>query len=204
MELICGTGNQAKLTFMREALAGLDIQIIGLIELGQPVPSVPETGASPLDNARIKALAYFRAFGKPVFSCDSGLYFDGLADELQPGVHVRTVNGRTLTDEEMIAYYGGMAKQHGDLKARYKNAICLVLDEAHIFESMADDLSGNTFLLTSLPHSKRVQGFPLDSISVHIPTGQHYYDLMEQPADDIVQRAGFRRFFETVLSEIGA
>jgi len=204
MKLIYGTGNPAKLMFMREALAGLDIQIVGLSELSQPVPSVPETGASPLENARIKARAYFRAFGMPVFSCDSGLYFDNLPDALQPGVHVRNVNGRELTDEEMIAYYGGLAGQNGDLRARYKNAVCLVFDEAHIFESMADDLSGNTFLLTSRPHEKRIDGFPLDSISIHIPTGQYYYDLMEQPADDIVQSAGFHRFFQEALRSIGA
>ena len=95
-----------------------------------------------------------------------------------------------------------MAKQHGDLKARYKNAICLVFDESHIFQSMADDLSGNAFLLTSLPHKKRIDSFPLDSLSIHIPTGQYYYDLLEQPADDIVQSAGFHRFFQEALRAI--
>lgn len=41
----------------------------------------------------------------PVFSCDSGLYFDGVhgvQEEIQPGVHVRNVNGRSLLDEDHI------------------------------------------------------------------------------------------------------
>ena len=28
------------------------------------------------NNAKIKAEAYYKAFSMPVFSCDSGLYFD--------------------------------------------------------------------------------------------------------------------------------
>ena len=38
--------------------------------------------------------AYFEAFHMPVFSCDSGLYFDELSEEEQPGIHVRRVGGR--------------------------------------------------------------------------------------------------------------
>ena len=204
MKLIYGTGNTAKLSFMRKALAGMNVQILGLNELNRPIPKIPETGTSPLENARIKATAYYRAFRMPVFSCDSGLYFDNLPDALQPGVHVRNVNNRELTDEEMIAYYGNLARQYGDLRARYKNAVYFVFDEAHIYKSMADDLSGNCFLLTAHPHQKRVKGFPLDSLSVHIPTGKYYYDLKERPTDDIVLDIGFRRFFKIALREIGA
>ena len=66
---------------------------------------MPETGNTPLENARQKAIAYYQVFKMPVFSCDSGLYFDEVPDEIQPGVHVRNVNGRCLSDDEMIAYY---------------------------------------------------------------------------------------------------
>ena len=39
----------------------------------------------PLENARQKALAYYRICGQPVFSQDSGLYIEGLPKERQPG-----------------------------------------------------------------------------------------------------------------------
>lgn len=48
-------------------------------------------GNTPLENARMKALAYYETFRIPVFSCDSGLYFDNVPDEVQPGIHVRNV-----------------------------------------------------------------------------------------------------------------
>ena len=105
MKLLFGTGNKAKLNVMKIRLEPLGIDLIGLEDLkkeGYTVPSVPETGNTPLENARQKAMAYYQAFKMPVFSCDSGLYFDEVPDEIQPGVHVRNVNGRCLSDDEMI------------------------------------------------------------------------------------------------------
>ena len=103
MRIIYGTGNPAKLSAMQRRLDGLNIEIIGLKDVGKEIPTVPETGKTPLENARQKALAYYKAFGEPVFSCDSGLYFDNVPDEIQPGVHVRNVNGKTFTDDEMMS-----------------------------------------------------------------------------------------------------
>ncbi|MDF2589093.1 MAG: Xanthosine triphosphate pyrophosphatase [Anaerocolumna sp.] len=197
MKLIYGTGNPAKLESMRRALVGLNHEIIGLNELTDAIPQAPEDGLTPLENARRKALFYYNYFKTPVFSCDSGLYFDNLPSELQPGVHVRNVNGKYLSDDEMIDYYCNLARQYGHLKGRYQNAICLVLDENHIYESMNDDLSGNYFLIADKPHQKRIKGFPLDSLSVHIPSGRYYYDMEN---DNVVEvEKGFYKFFEDIL-----
>lgn len=137
MTLLYGTGNQAKLSAMKSRLEKLGIELIGLEDIraqGKLIPAVPENGSTPLENARLKALAYYKAFQMPVFSCDSGLYFDNVPDEIQPGIHVRNVNGKYLSDEEMIEYYTGLARQYGNLAARYRNAICLVLEigRAHV------------------------------------------------------------------------
>ena len=94
MKILYGTTNQAKLDSMKRLAEPLEIEIIGLKELGKPLPHVEETGNNPLENARIKAKAYYEAFSMPVFSCDSGLYFDELPEELQPGTHIRRVHGR--------------------------------------------------------------------------------------------------------------
>jgi 8-oxo-dGTP diphosphatase len=130
MKVLYGTSNQAKLQHMKEMLEGLNIEIIGLNEIKINVESIDERGNNPLINARIKAEAYYKAINMPVFSCDSGLYIDGLDSNEQPGVHVRRVNGKVLNDEEMIEYYTKLAlRQGGEVKAKYKNAICLILDE---------------------------------------------------------------------------
>ena len=156
-------------------------------------------GKTPLENAEIKAKAYYEAFRIPVFSCDSGLYFDELEDEKQPGIHVRRVNGKELTDEEMTEYYVSLAKKHGGkLTGRYRNAIYFILDENSHYYSMDISIATEPFILVSTPHPKRVEGFPLDSLSKDIKTGEYYYDLEEKEVSTNVED-GLRRFFEKVF-----
>lgn len=203
MKLLYGTGNPAKLSAMKSRLEKLDIELIGLNDLkakGITIPEVPEDGRTPLENARQKATAYFEAFQMPVFSCDSGLYFDNIPDEIQPGVHVRNVNGKRLSDEEMIEYYAGLAKRYGNLMAGYKNAICFVMDEKHIYEAMEPSMESGKFILTDIPHSTvRKKGFPLDSMSVDIETNQYFYDLPADKLEKVAVEDGFLDFFQKVL-----
>lgn len=204
MILVYGTGNPAKLDVMRRRLSSLDgIELIGLKDLKGEIPEVQEDGKSPLENARKKALAYYQAFQMPVFSCDSGLYIDQLPEKEQPGVHVRTINGRYLSDEEMLEHYTGLVRKHGDLTARYRNAICLVLDSGRVYEAMEESMASEPFIITSVQHKDgiRKKGFPLDSISVDIRTGKYYYDLEEEELDQVAVEDGFLAFFEKVMKE---
>lgn len=201
MKLIYGTGNPAKLTAMQRRLENLDLEIIGLKDVSKEVPEVAETGKSLLENARIKAMAYYKALQEPVFSCDSGLYFENVPDEVQPGIHVRTPRGEYLDDDGMIVYYGGLAKEYGDLTARYRNAICLVLDEDHIYEAMDESIASKPFLITATPHEIRRQGFPIDSISLDIKTGKYYYDMDAQDLDKVAVEDGFLKFFRELESQ---
>ena len=164
MRILYGTTNQAKLESMRRITKSLDLEIIGLQDLKQPIPKIDESGKSPLENAELKARAYFNAFSMPVFSCDSGLYFEQVEEKYQPGTHIRRVNGKELSDEEMIEYYSNLAKMHDNqLLGRYRNAICLVLNENTCFSSMDEMLATEPFKLVSVAHPKRVKGYPLDS-----------------------------------------
>lgn len=209
MELIYGTGNPAKLKFMRRTLKGMPYEIIGLQEAAGrekiKLPEIDENGNSPLENAKIKAMIYYELFQKPVFSCDSGLYLwnyetgEMLPESLQPGIHVRGRGIKRLTDAELIAHYTGLVKEYGSVLARYKNGICLVIDKEHIYESMEEALWGEPFLLTDTPHKKVIPGFPLDSISIHIPTGKYYYDMENNSQDDVAAEKGFRQFFKKRL-----
>jgi Xanthosine triphosphate pyrophosphatase len=201
IKLVYGTGNPAKLTSMRECLAPLSIEVVGLKELGVCISDVDESGSSPIENSRIKALAYYKALKRPVFACDTGLYIDGLTYEEQPGVHVRTVGGQRMSDGEMTAYYAAIAERlGGKVVARYRNAICLVISENEIYEHFGDDISGDAFCLVSKPHPKRVEGFPLDPISVHIESGEYYYWHGDSGLDTTMN-AGFQRFFNNALKE---
>lgn len=217
MKILFGTGNQAKLDVMRQRLAdlnrksafGLDekmagvIEIVGLRDMEAEPPQVPEDGETPLENARQKAHAYYQIYGMPVFSYDSGLYFENLPKEIQPGVHVRTVGGKYLTDEEVIAYYTGLAKKYGDIKAHYQHAVCLVMGEGRVYEVMDESTASEPFLITSVPCSAVLhKGFPLDSISKDIRTGKYFYDVDESVRDQAAVQDGVVEFFRRVMAEL--
>ena len=200
--ILYGTGNPAKLDAMRRRLRTLGVEVIGLNEMrerGCTIPAVPENGNTPLENARLKARAYFEAFHVPVFSCDSGLFFDNVSEEDQPGVHVRTINGKYLTDEEMVAHYTGLVHKYGNLTAHYKNAICLILDEHSEYEAMEPSMESEKFIITDKSHARTKKGFPLDSLSLDIKTGKYYYDLPEEALDQVAVEDGFLQFFAGVL-----
>ena len=198
--LLYGTGNPAKLSLMRKNLEQLQIEIVGLSDIDVAVPQADEDGDSPLENARKKAKCYYDVFQIPVFSCDTGLYFENVPEDKQPGVHVRRVNGKNLSDAEMLAYYSGLAAEYGGLHAYYRNAICLIMDEEHIYESMDETFSSEPFLITSVPHPDgiRREGFPLDCLSVDLTTGKYYYDLDPAELGKVAAEDGSRRFFEKI------
>ncbi|MGO5116224.1 non-canonical purine NTP pyrophosphatase [Candidatus Avoscillospira sp. LCP25S3_F1] len=200
MKILYGTTNQAKLQAMRNAIEALDISIIGLNDINSKIPKVNECGKTPLENAELKAKAYYETFKIPVFSCDSGLYFDELKDEEQPGVYVRRIHGKELSDDEMIAYYSSLAKRYGgQIIGQYRNAIYFILDENHCYWSMDQSIATEPFILSAVPHPKRVAGFPLDSLSIDIASGQYYYNLDLKDVSSSVED-GIKAFFKESLS----
>lgn len=199
MKILYGTTNPAKLASMKKALEGLDIELISLADIDGEIPEVKEDGDTPLANAGEKALAYYNTFGMPVFSCDSGLFFYSLP-EYSPKTKVRTVGGRRLSDDEMLEYYGGLAEKYGDITAGYQNGICFIYDREHIYRDDSERLWGNKFIITAKPHEKRVKGFPLDSLSKRMDSGEYYYDSPETKASNV--HKGFRQFFIEVMGKL--
>jgi len=212
MKLIYGTTNSGKIMAMQKCLTGLrpdfDIELIGLSQLGMDFPDIEEDGSNPLENARIKAMAYYDMLKQPVFSVDSGLYFEGLPEHLQPGLYVRRINGKRLNDDEMIEYYSQLAKAYGGkIVARYVNGICMIMGEEKgqrlVFEHMGNDIATEKFYIGAIPHNRRIEGFPLDSLSIHIESGMYFFDIedAEDKADYYWEiDDGFRKFFKTALS----
>jgi 8-oxo-dGTP diphosphatase len=199
MKLLYGTTNKSKIAFMQKRVSHLGIELLSLSDVSAPILHIDENGNSPLDNARIKALAYFNALKIPLFSCDSGLYIDGLDDDLQPGINVRGI-GDYMDDDETIAYYSTLAnKMGGKMVAKYKNAIFLILNEGQMHEYMGNDIASDPFYIVSKSHTMRNIGFPLDSLSVHIKSGEYYFD--REYSDKYAEiDEGFAKFFRKTLN----
>lgn len=101
----------------------------------------------------------------------------------------------------MITYYSGLVQKYGNLTARYKNAICLVLDESHIYEAMEQSMESEKFIITDKPHKIVKEGFPIDSLSIDIQSGCYYYDLPEDRLEQVAVEEGFIAFFKKVLED---
>jgi 8-oxo-dGTP diphosphatase len=202
MNLIYGTYNPSKLQSMVKMLDGLDICITGLGALDMEIKEAEETGKDPLSNAVQKAASYFEQIKRPVFSCDSGLYFEGVDEEDQPGVLIKRVHGNNLTYRDMLDYYSNLAARYGGmLVAYYKNSICLVMDDKNIYKYDGEDISSEKFYIVDKPHKDYREGFPLDSLSVEIESMKYYYDLEDNKSDNLGVIHGFRSFFVRSLND---
>lgn len=185
--ILVGSTNPSKIEWLSGYLAEIpDVEIVTLKDLGVTV-SVPEEGRTPEENALIKALAYHKATGLAVIGHDSGLFFQEfpMHDSRQPGLYIRRVNGEILDDDGMLAYYSGLAREYGPLHACYCSGFAAV-DESGNSETFAQDKMDNDsyvstfgFLMCAEPHPMRRPGWPLDSLSKDLTSGEYWYDLPE-------------------------
>ena len=60
-------------------------------------------------------------------------------------------------------------------------------------------LATEPFILTGRARPKRVEGYPIDALSVDISTGRYFYDLPGKTPDQSAVELGFRAFLEDVL-----
>ena len=66
---------------------------------------------------------------------------------------------------------------------------------------MDESIATEPFILSTVPHPKRVDGFPLDSLSIDVATGRYYYDLDTKDVSSSVEE-GVKIFFQRVLSKL--
>lgn len=198
MKILYGTTNGAKIASMKKRLENLDFEMISLRDLDISL-DVEESGKNPLENARIKAIEYYRLTHMPTFSCDTGLFIDGLSDEEQPGTYVRRYKDQVFTDYELLEHFRKIAEDlGGETTARFVNAICFVLDEKHIFQR---NITADEFILTSKAHPKMTRGFPLDSIALYKDTREYH---VEPYTGNCIRRTDldFIDFFKDVFKKI--
>ncbi len=101
LRVAVATSNPGKLREFRDALSRLEIDLLGLAEVG--VDGLPEeTGASYVENALLKAGYVALRSGLPTLADDSGIEVDALGG--RPGVLSARYGGEGLTDGERMAH----------------------------------------------------------------------------------------------------
>lgn len=176
MKVLFATSNPAKVRNYKEKLLKSGIELLTLKDIDIHI-HVEENGKNAIENAYIKAKAYYDELEIPTIGMDNNLFIEGIPDELQPGVFVRRINGRELNDDEMIEYYTKLVKEYGGkLKARWVYGMVLI-SENSIYEY---SWSYDDFYLVSNVNEKRNPGYPLDSISIDEKLNKYFVDMTEE------------------------
>ena len=111
-QVLFATTNPAKIKKYAEKLKEKGIEVLTIKDLGINLKP-EETGKNAIENAYIKAKAYYDKTKKTTIGMDNNLFIEELPQEKQPGTYVRRVNGKELNDDEMIVYYTNLVKQYG-------------------------------------------------------------------------------------------
>ena len=200
MKVLIGTTNPAKVTRFEEFLPNSSIEYLTLKDLG--ITAEPEEGGnSPEENARIKA-AFYGQFCDRVICNDSGLYFDSLPldDPRQPGLNIRTPQGRRLDDEEMIEYYSALISElGGKVLAYYLDGIAVYRDGK--IESFLDEQGkAAAFYMVDTPSPSRHPGWPLDSLSLNKNTMTYFTDHGNNIYDNVEEQIMVGQYRQRVVS----
>ena len=169
MKVLFATTNPAKVQRYTAGLEEAGIEVLTIKDLGYEIP-VDECGKNAIENALIKAKAYYDKTKMICIGMDNNLFIEDLPEEKQPGNHVRRINGKTLSDDEMIEYYTNLVKENGG-KLTAKWVYGMVVYDGK--EAKSYSWSKEHFYFIDTPCQMRNPGYPLDSITI-IPEYNRY------------------------------
>ena len=192
MKVLFATTNPAKVKKYANELAKRGIELITIKDIGINL-NIEENGKNAIENAYIKAKAYFDKIGITTIGMDNNLYIEGLPQDKQPGTHVRRVNGKELTDDEMLEYYTNLVHKYGGkLTAKWVYGMVIYNGK----EEKEYSWSKSNFYLVDKPCKKRNPGYPLDSMSIMPECNKYFVDLTKEDRnkdkqnyneDDVIQ-----------------
>ena len=190
-KVLFATGNIAKVKRFKDKLLARGIELLSLKDLNISL-SVEENGTSAIENALIKARAYKKEVDMPVMAMDDSLYLENVPENLQPGLFVRRVNGKSLTDEEMIEHYSNLVKDYGvdgAIVARWIYGLAIIKENTERTYTW----SKNDFLLVDTPSKVVNPGYPLNSISKNIKLDKYFSEMtledqesVQEQEDDVI------------------
>lgn len=177
MKVLFATTNPAKTNKYKDILEKKGIELITINDLDFKL-NIEESGKDAIENAYIKAKTYYDKTHITTIGMDNNLFIEELPLNKQPGTHVRRINGKELTDDEMIEYYTSLVKEYGGkLTAKWVYGMVICNSKGTKEYSWSKD----HFYFVDKPCKKRNPGYPLDSISI-IPEFNKY--LVELTSED--------------------
>ena len=197
-EILFATGNASKVDRFSEKLREKGILLKPLKDVNINI-NIEENGKTAIENAEIKARAYYEATKMTTMAIDDTMYIEGIPEDKQPGVYVRRVNGKRLTDEEMIEHYTNLVKTYGKdgkLNTKWISGLVIIKDGS-IFTYT--DVTSEYYLVDT-PVKDMREGYPLSSILVNKRTNK--YDIYLTDEDKKIGQADDNGFIDFIVKTI--
>lgn len=177
--IVFATGNETKAKRFSKGLEKYNINVLSLKDLNVKL-DVEENGNNAIENALIKARECYKITNMPTIGMDDTLYLEGVDDSLQPGMYVRRVNGKVLSDEEMIEHYTNLVKKYGangklNCKWVYGLAVINELGREFTYTWYKDD-----FYMVDIPSKIINPGYPLNSISKYKKIDKYFTEITDK------------------------
>ncbi len=197
IKLFYATNNKSKLHNMIYRLRNYPIQVLCPDDLAIHI-DVAENGCTVVENAIIKSQAYYKVVNMPTIAADSSVWIDGIPEKDQPGLLVRRVNGKVLSDDEMIDYYASLAERaKEECYLHYVTGIVLVTEK----ETFTMELKDAPLKLVPIANSNRKhRGNPLDVIT-QIDDGRYFNELSDEERTDL-DKAGEQGFTDFIVKNL--
>ena len=177
MKILFATGNDTKAKRFSKGLLERGIEVISLKDIDRNL-DIEENGNNAIENALIKARAYAKIMDIPVMAMDDNLYLENVPEDKQPGMYVRRVNGKRLSDDEMIEHYIKLVKDYGingKLTCRWVYGIAVINKGIEYTYTWSKE----DFYMVDTPTDKIEPGYPLNSISVNKKLNKYFTDITD-------------------------
>ncbi len=191
-QIIFATSNESKAKRFSKGLKEHGIEVLSLKDIDMKL-DVEEDGDTAIENALIKARECYRLTKKLCMGMDDTLYMEGVPEDRQPGLFVRRVNGKSLTDEEALDYYTNLVKEYGKdgkINCKWVYGLAVINEKG---EEATYSWSKDDFYMVDKPSDKINPGYPLNSISKYKKLDKYFTDvtdedmkLLEVNEDDVV------------------
>lgn len=178
-EIIFATGNISKGKRFEKGLLENNIKTLTLKDVNIKL-NIEENGQNAIENAKIKARECYRVTNKPSMGMDDTLYLEGVPEDKQPGLFVRRVNGKTLSDDEMIEHYLKLVKDYGKngrLNTKWIYGMVVINDKGEEFEYTWK--KDNIYMVDTVSDVIN-PGYPLNSITKLKMIDKYLTELTEE------------------------
>ena len=177
-QIIFATTNQSKSKRFSKGLKELGIEVLSLKDIDIKL-DIEEDGSTAIENALIKARECYKKTKKPSMGMDDTLYMEGVPEDRQPGLFVRRVNGKSLTDEEALEYYTNLVKEYGvdgRINCKWVYGLAVINEKG---EEATYTWSKDNFYMVSSRSDKINPGYPLNSISKYKRLDKYFTDVTD-------------------------